>query len=58
MAAPLTGDTPQETLHNIGCVLQVLSDACVETGQSDALTRGWWLILQTLAETAHEVPLE
>ena len=54
----LVGETPEETLHNIGCVLQVLSDACVDQGQSDALTRGWWLILQMLAEAALKDPPE
>jgi|GEM_PF-2791386 hypothetical protein len=48
----LTGETPEETLHNIGCVLQVLSDAAIAEGESPELTRGWWLMLQTLSDTA------
>lgn len=48
----LTGDTPQETLYNLGCVLQVLSDAAIAEGESPELNRGWWLLLQTLSEVA------
>ena len=43
----LLGDTAvEETLFNIGCALQVLSDATVHQGHFDELTRGWWLLLQ------------
>ena len=48
----LTGDTPQETLYNLGCVLQVLSDAAIAEGESPELNRGWWLLLQALSEAA------
>ena len=48
----LTGDTAEETLYNLGCALQVLSDATTQQGHSDELTRGWWLLLQTLADAA------
>ena len=48
----LVGETPKETLHNLGCALQVLADASLQEGQSDELTRGWWLLLQTLTEVA------
>ena len=48
----LTGDTPQETLYNLGCVLQVLSDAAIAEGESPELNRGWWLLLQALSEVA------
>ncbi len=48
----LIGDTPSDTLYNLACALQVLSDATTQQGQSEELTRGWWLLLQTLAEAA------
>ena len=48
----LVGDTPKETLYNLGCALQVLSDASVQQGHSEELDRGWWLLLQTLADVA------
>ncbi len=50
--SPLLGDTAEETLYNVGCALQVLSDATTQQGHSDELTRGWWLLLQTLADAA------
>ncbi len=48
----LAGETPQETLYNLGCVLQVLSDAAIAEGESPELNRGWWLLLQALSEVA------
>ena len=48
----LAGETPQETLYNLGCVLQVLSDAAIAEGDSPELNRGWWLLLQALSEAA------
>ncbi len=48
----LIGDTPRDTLYNLGCALQVLSDAATQQGHSEELTRGWWLLLQTLADAA------
>ncbi len=48
----LAGETPQETLYNIGCVLQVLSDAAITEGESPELNRGWWLLLQALSAAA------
>ena len=48
----LVGDNAEETLYNLGCALQVLSDATTQQGHSEELTRGWWLLLQTLADVA------
>ena len=48
----LVGDNAEETLYNLGCALQVLSDATTQQGHSEELTRGWWLLLQTLADAA------
>ena len=48
----LAGETPQETLYNLGCVLQVLSNAAIAEGESPELNRGWWLLLQALSEVA------
>ena len=50
--SPMLGETAEETLYNVGCALQVLSDATTQQGHSDELTRGWWLLLQTLADAA------
>ncbi|MEQ8992754.1 MAG: hypothetical protein RLO46_13120 [Pseudomonadales bacterium] len=48
----LVGDTDAETLHNIGCVLQVLSDAALSELSSPEAQRGWWLLLQEVSRIA------
>lgn len=46
----LIGDTDAETLHNIGCVLQVLADATGSELSSPEVRGGWWLLLQEISQ--------
>lgn len=48
----LAGETDAETLHNIGCVLQVLADAALSELASPETQRGWWLLLQEISRIA------
>lgn len=48
----LIGDDDAETLNNIGCVLQVLSDAALSELSSPVTRRGWWLLLQEISQVA------
>jgi len=50
----LVGDSDAETLHNIGCVLQILSDAATSELSSPEARRGWWLLLQEISQIALE----
>lgn len=48
----LIGDNDAETLHNIGCILQVLADAALTELSSPDARHGWWLLLQEISLTA------
>jgi DNA invertase Pin-like site-specific DNA recombinase len=48
----LAGEDPRETLQNVGCVLQVLSDAALCETSSPEAQRGWWLLLQEISQVA------